>query len=165
MKSLLIIRHAKSSWDDFSQKDFDRPLNSRGKKDAPEMARRVRRQMNVKLDAILSSPANRALSTARLFADEFEVKKKNIIEWPDLYDASISKFYKAVEALNDDFDSVALFSHNPGITAFANSLMNAYIDDMPTCAVFALHIKTDSWKGFEDAEKEFWFFDYPKNVS
>ena len=129
------------------------------------MARRLRKEMNVKLDAILSSPANRALSTARFFAEEFDVKKKNIIEWPELYDASVNKFYSAVEALNDDFNSVALFSHNPGITVFANSLMNVYIDDMPTCSVFALHIKTESWKDFETAEKEFWFFDYPKNVS
>lgn len=163
-KSLLIVRHAKSSWADLSQKDFDRPLNDRGKKDAPAMAKRVHKEKNVELDAIVSSPAKRAITTAKFFAEEFDIKKKNIIEWPELYEASIDKFYKAVSNLSDEYSTVALFSHNPGITAFVNDLTNTRVDDMPTCAVFAIHIKADSWKAFENAEKEFWFFDYPKNI-
>jgi len=127
------------------------------------MAKRVHAEKDVQLDAIISSPAKRAFTTAKFFADAFDIKKKNIIEWPELYEASLDKFYNAVIKLNDDYTSVALFSHNPGITAFANSLTNARIDDMPTCAVFAIYIKTNSWKDFETAEKEFWFFDYPKN--
>jgi phosphohistidine phosphatase len=163
-RSLLIVRHAKSSWDDLTQKDFDRPLNDRGKKDAPAMAKRIHKEKNVELDAIISSPAKRAFATAKFFADEFDVKKKNIIEWPELYEASIDKFYKAVTNLSDDYISVALFSHDPGITAFVNQLTSARIDEMPTCAVFAVHVTTKSWKDFETAEKEFWFFDYPKNI-
>ncbi len=164
IRSLLIVRHAKSSWDDLSQKDFDRLLNDRGKKDAPAMAKRLHKEKNVELDAIISSTAKRAFATAKFFADEFDIKKKNIIEWPELYEASIDKFYNAVINLDDDYTSVALFSHNPGITAFVNQLTKTRVDDMPTCAVFALHIKTNSWKDFETAEKEFWFFDYPKNI-
>ncbi|MFT4156100.1 MAG: histidine phosphatase family protein [Parafilimonas sp.] len=164
MKSLLIIRHAKSSWDDLSQKDFDRPLNNRGKKDAPEMAKRICKEKGVKLDAIISSPANRAFTTAKFFAEEFDIKKKNIIKWPELYEASVDKFYKAVMALSDDCATAAVFSHNPGITAFANSLTNVHVDDMPTCAIYAVHIQTGSWKDFKTAKKEFWFFDYPKSV-
>jgi phosphohistidine phosphatase len=163
-RSLLIVRHAKSSWDDLSQKDFDRPLNDRGKKDAPAMAKRIHKEKKVELDAVISSPAKRAFITAKFFAEEFSVKKKNIIEWPELYEASINKFYSAVINLDDDYISVALFSHNPGITAFVNQLTNTRIDDMPTCAVFAIHIKAKNWKDFETAEKEFWFFDYPKNI-
>ena len=163
-KSLLIIRHAKSSWENISQKDFDRPLNDRGKKDAPAMAKRLHKEKDIALDAIISSPAKRAFTTAKFFADEFNVKKKNIIEWPELYEASIDKFYKAVMNLDDSYITVALFSHNPGITAFANELTNTRIDDMPTCAVFALHIKTNRWEDFRNAEKEFWFFDYPKSI-
>jgi len=164
-KSLLLIRHAKSSWNDLSQKDFDRPLNDRGKKDAPAMAKRLHKEKNVVLDAIISSPARRAFTTAKFFAEEFEIKKKHIIEKPELYEASINNFYEAVASIHDDYDAVALCSHNPGITAFVNELTNVHVDDMPTCAVFALHIKTKSWKDFKIAEKEFWFFDYPKNVS
>src|SRR6478609_4431972 len=119
-KSLIIVRHAKSSWDDVTQKDFDRPLNDRGKRDAPAMAKRMHKEKDIQLDAIISSPAKRAFTTAKFFADEFDIKKKNIIEWPELYEASLNKFYTAVLGLDDDYTSVALFSHNPGITAFAN---------------------------------------------
>ena len=163
-KSLLLVRHAKSSWEDIHQKDFDRPLNDRGKKDAPEMAKRIRKEKDVKLDTIITSPAKRAMATAKYFAEEFDVKKKKIIEADELYEASITNFYEAVNKLDDNFNIVGLFSHNPGITAFVNSLSQTHIDDMPTCAVFAIHIKTDSWKNFKEAEKEFWFFDYPKNT-
>ena len=121
IKSLLLVRHAKSSWEDLSQKDFDRPLNDRGKKDAPAMAKHFRKEKNIKLDTIISSPAKRAFSTAKFFADEFDIKKKNIIEKPELYEASIEDFYTAIESIDDDYDSVALFSHNPGITAFLTS--------------------------------------------
>ncbi len=128
------------------------------------MAKRLHKERNVELDAIVSSPAKRAFATAKFFAEEFDVKKKHIIEWPKLYEASVEDFYTAVEGIDNDYDLVALFSHNPGITSFVNQLTNARIDDMPTCAVFALHIKTGSWKDFKTAEKEFWFFDYPKNI-
>jgi len=165
IKSLLLVRHAKSSWEDLSQKDFDRPLNDRGKKDAPAIAKRLRKEKDTELDAIISSPAKRAFATAKFFADEFNVKKKNIIEKPELYEASIEDFYTAIESIDDDYDSVALFSHNPGITAFVNQQTNVHVDDMPTCAVFALQIKIKSWKDFRAAEKQFWFFDYPKNIS
>lgn len=164
MKTLLLIRHAKSSWDDLSQKDFDRPLNERGKKDAPAMAKRLRKEHNIELDAIISSPAKRAITTAKFFADEFDIKKKHIIEQSQLHEASIENFYDAVLNIDDDYETVALFSHNPGISAFSNALTNVRVDDMPTCAVFALHIKTNSWKDFRNADKEFLFFDYPKNI-
>lgn len=163
-KSLLLVRHAKSSWDDSNQTDFDRPLNERGKKNAPEMAKRLRLQKGVILDAIISSPANRALTTAKFFAEEFNIKRKQIIEMPELYEASFDDFYKTILNIDDRYKKVALFSHNHGISAFANSLTYVSIDTMPTCAIFALHIKTDSWKDFKTAEKAFWFFDYPKNI-
>jgi len=164
-KTLLLVRHAKSSWDDPSQQDYDRPLNDRGKSDAPAMAKRLHKEKEIALDGIISSPAKRAFSTAKFFAEEFEIKKKNIIEEAGLYNASIEDFFAAVVSLDDEYKSVALFSHNPGITVFSNILTSTRVDDMPTCAVFALHIKADRWKDFKAAEKEFWFFDYPKNVT
>ena len=163
-KSLLLIRHAKSSWNDLSQQDFDRPLNDRGKIDAPAIARRLRKEKDITIDAIISSPAKRAFTTAKFFANEFKIDKKSIIEIPELYEASIDAFFNTIENISDEFETVALFSHNPGITAFSNILTTVRVDDMPTCAVFALHIKANSWKDFKIAEKEFWFFDYPKNT-
>ena len=163
-RQLLLVRHAKSSWADVMQQDFDRPLNDRGEKDAPEMAKRLAKR-DVSVDVFISSPAKRAFATARYFAKEFGVKKKKIIRVPELYEASVNDFYNTIEQTNDDYTTVALFSHNPGVTAFANGLTGTHIDDMPTCSVFAIRIQTDTWKNFKDAQKEFWFFDYPKNIS
>lgn len=162
MKSLLVIRHAKSSWD-FNVEDFERPLNDRGNKDAPEMAKRLIKK-DIKIDAFVSSPANRALSTATHFIKEYGKKKKNIITIPSLYHAPLETFYSIIEALNNDIKTVAVFSHNPGITEFVNNLTDTHIEDMPTCAVFAVKADIKKWKDFREAKKEFWFFDYPKAV-
>lgn len=162
MKTLLLIRHAKSSWDQPGLSDFDRPLNERGKKDAPEMATRVK-EKGIELDHFVSSPAKRARKTAKYFAEEFGFKKDDIKLVEELYGATQSEFLQAVKEIDDNYKTVALFSHNPGITDFASSLTNVRIDDMPTCAVFALQIEIDKWKDFLNAEKKFLFFDYPKN--
>jgi phosphohistidine phosphatase len=161
MKTLLLVRHAKSSWDNSQLADFERPLNDRGKKDAPLMAKRVKDE-KIKIDRFVSSPAKRAKKTASFFMEEYEVKEKNLVLLPSLYEASVNNFYDAVESMNDKDDTVALFSHNPGITDFVNRLTDKEIDNMPTCAVFALKVKTKKWKEFRKAEKEFLFFDAPK---
>jgi phosphohistidine phosphatase len=160
MKSLLLVRHAKSSWD-LDVDDFDRPLNHRGKHDAPAMAKRLQKK-DIKIDAIVSSPAKRALATAACFADEYNIKEKDIIAIPSLYEPTVGAFYDAIKELDDDLKRVAIFSHNPGITNFANSLGVATVDDMPTCAVFAVKADIKKWEDFAEAKKEFWFFDYPK---
>ena len=162
MKTILVVRHAKSSWANEGQADIDRPLNDRGKKDAPEMATRVKEKIE-KIDLFVSSPAKRAHKTAKLFAEEFEAAKEKIMIAKGLYEATPAAFYNAVAQLPDDAKSVALFSHNPGITEFVNSLTNVKVDDMVTCAVYAVSADTDSWSTFKDAEKSFLFFDYPKN--
>lgn len=162
MKTLILVRHAKSSWDQPGVSDFDRSLNERGKKDAPEMAKRLK-EKGIELDGIVSSPAKRAKKTANYFAEEFHFKKENIQLVDELYGATPSHFVKAVSEIDDEYKTVAVFSHNPGITEFASSLTNVHVDDMPTCAMFALQIDTDQWENFLKAEKKFLFFDYPKN--
>ena len=161
MKQLLLIRHAKSSWDDPSLSDFERPLNERGKKDAPEMAKRLSAK-KIEIDAVVSSPAKRARQTAKYFVKKFDLKKKNVVLESKLYEAGDENFYEVVENLKNKWDSVAIVSHNPGITSFAHSLTEMKVDDMPTCSVFAFKISADRWKDFRDARKEFLFFDYPK---
>ena len=161
MKSVILIRHAKSSWDNISLKDFDRPLNERGEKDAAKMAKRLLKK-DVKIDAFLTSPAKRAYTTCKYFADEYDVKEKKIIQIQNLYEPSVEAFYEAIQNADDDFKTIAIFSHNPGITAFVNQLSRVRIDDMPTCAAFALHADIKQWKDFQEGEKIFWFFDYPK---
>jgi phosphohistidine phosphatase len=160
MKSIILVRHAKSSWD-FNVEDFDRPLNDRGETDAPAMAKRLVKK-DIKIDAFVSSPAKRALSTATYFAEAYDKKQKYIIIVPDLYEAGVTNFFTTINGFNNDVKHVALFSHNPGITAFANKLTATVIDDMPTCAVFAVKADIKKWSDFESAQKEFWFFDFPK---
>ena len=144
-------------------KDFDRPLNERGHKDAPMMAQRLLKK-NIIIDAFVSSTANRAFTTSKYFAEAYGVKEKAIVKIAELYHASADTFYKVIEQLNNDWNTVALFSHNPGITEFVNELTTTSIDNMPTCGVFAVNIETDDWKKFNISKKKFWFFDYPKAV-
>lgn len=161
MKILILVRHAKSDWGNPGLDDFDRPLNERGKKDAPVMAKRLK-DKKVKVDAVIASPAKRAAKTAKIFAEEMDINKDDFILKDELYMAGEDSFFKVIESINNKFSSVAIFSHNNGITDFANLLTDARIDNIPTCGVFAIKIVSDSWKDFRKAKKEFWFFDYPK---
>jgi len=163
MKTLLIVRHAKSSWDNASLNDIDRPLNDRGKHDAPVMAKRLIKA-GVRIDLFVSSPAKRARHTAEVFIHEFGRKEKELVLVQQLYHAQIQDFKEVVAGLDDHYNSVALFSHNPGITAFANILSTVRLDNMPTCSIFAVTSTAGSWQEFFSAGTTFWFFDYPKST-
>src|SRR6187397_118414 len=162
MKTLLLIRHAKSSWDDAALSDYERPLNERGKKDAPAMAERLY-ERGIKIDAFVTSPARRARKTAEVFAKRYKKEKDDLLLKTELYMATDEAFNSVVEKLNDDIDCVAVFSHNPGITDFANSLTDDIrIDNIPTCGIFAVSIEARKWNKFKEAKKKFLFFDYPR---
>ena len=163
MKTLLVIRHAKSSWDNAALNDIDRPLNDRGKRDAPVMAERLIKA-GVKTDLFVSSPAKRARQTAAIFMHGFGRKEKELIIVPQLYHAQVQDFREVVAGIDDRYDSIALFSHNPGITAFANILSSVRLDNMPTCSIFAVTSPATNWKEFLSASTTFWFFDYPKSI-
>jgi phosphohistidine phosphatase len=162
MKQLFVIRHAKSSWEIAAQSDFDRPLNERGHRDAPQMAQRLLKA-GISIEMFVSSPAVRALTTAQYFAEAFDFKKKDIITIDRLYHASAETFFDVIaNELKDKWDRVAIFSHNPGITYFANSLGVVELDNMPTCGVMGVKADIQSWKDFAKARKELLLFDYPK---
>lgn len=162
MKTLLLVRHAKSSWDLATLNDFDRSLNERGKKDAPVMAQRLL-DRKIDINIFVSSPAKRAKKTAELFCSIYKKDKEQIIFVPALYHASLNTFFEVVTQLNDDYNCVAIFSHNPVITEFVNQLVeNVTIDNMPTCGVFAVKTSITKWKEFSTSKKELIFFDYPK---
>jgi phosphohistidine phosphatase len=160
-KTLILVRHAKSDWGDPGLDDFDRPLNERGKRDAPVMAHRLL-DKKIKIDAFISSPAKRAKKTAGIFASVYKKEKDNLIFRDELYGAGENVFYDVVATAENKFDSIAIFSHNPGITDFANLLTETRIDNIPTSGVFAIKADCEKWKNFAAAKKEFWFFDYPK---
>lgn len=162
MKTLLLIRHAKSSWNDPDVDDFDRPLNKRGKENAPEMAQRMVTRSIVP-ELLIASPAKRTRNTARLMAKEWHYDKDAILLEDELYLCYASTFLKIVSKIDDDIDTVAIFAHNPGITDFANYLTQEIrIDNIPTSGIFAVKANIDSWKEFDRAAKNFLFFDYPK---
>ena len=162
MKTILLIRHAKSSWDSPALSDFDRPLNGRGKRDAPEMAKRLAKS-KIQIDLFISSPAKRAKKTAELFIGEFKRSEKEILFIQELYQAPIQVFYDIISGLNNTCHCAAIFSHNPGITDFANTLTEVHLDNIPTCGVFAIKAPVEQWNEFDKAKKEFLFFDYPKS--
>ena len=160
-RQLFLVRHAKSDWNDASLSDFDRPLNERGKKDAPVMAKKLA-ERNISIDAFISSPAKRARRTAAIFAKEFNKDKNDVILESPLYGASDNIFYDVIKGADDKFTSIALFSHNPGLTDFANELTEVRIDNIPTSGIFAIKTDAKQWSDFKNAKKTFWFFDYPK---
>lgn len=163
MKKLFIIRHAKSDQNFFGN-DFERPLNERGKNDAPMMAERLLKKQG-RIDAFVASPARRAKQTAEYFADVYKSPADKVIFISALYHAAAEVFYEVIAALPDDLNTVAVFSHNPGITYFVNSLQTKVaVNNMPTCGIFALEVDIRQWKEFLKAEKNFLFFDYPKFI-
>ena len=162
MKLLFLIRHAKSSWDNAAMADFDRPLNARGLKDADEMAKRLYGKIK-SIDAFIASPAQRAKTTAEKFIAAFGKDKDQIIFEQRLYLSPGSFFSQLINDIDNSFNNVAIFSHNPGITDFVNTLTPTIkTDNMPTCGIFAVKAATDNWKNFSTVEKEFLFYDYPK---
>ena len=163
MKSVSFIRHAKSSWDSASLSDFDRSLNERGKKDAPQMAKRLINK-KVPLDSFISSPAKRARKTADVFVSAYALPESAVFLKAELYLPSTDIFYNVIEETANQFHHLAICSHNPSITDFVNLLTNEIrVDNIPTCGIFAIQTEIKRWQDFRKAPKQFWFFDYPKN--
>ena len=162
MKTLILVRHAKSNWDNMGMDDIDRPLNERGKEDAPVMAKRLK-DKKIDIDIFISSPAKRAHKTCKYFAKEYDLDKKDIVLVDKLYGTSVIAFLEVISKLNDKHKSAIIFSHNPGITEFANTLTTVHVDNMPTCSMFAVQANISHWSEFSKSEKDFLFFDYPKN--
>lgn len=161
MKTLILVRHAKSTHSFGFSSDFERPLNDRGFRDASDMGKRLFKK-KIRIDQFVSSPAVRAKTTAELFAAEYNRKMREIHFVPTLYHADPNQFSEVIKALTDGCEHVAVFSHNPGITEFASSLTDTHIDQMPTCSVFAVSAEIEHWNDFAQAEKQFLFFYKPE---
>ncbi len=125
------------------------------------MAKRML-EKKIAIDAFISSSANRALSTASFFAEAYKLTFKKIEQVPQLYHAAPSVFFETIGQLDQNIQTAAIFSHNPGITEFVNLLTHTHIDNMPTCGIFAITIDIDYWNDFANADKTFAFFEYPK---
>ena len=159
MKTLFLVRHAKSDWT-HEVADFDRPLNERGHKDAPKMAKYLL-ENGFHIEHFISSPAKRALTTCRYFAETFGNSKIKKVE--DLYEALLEDFTDTIVRIDDEFSSAALFSHNPTISQYAATLANETLE-FPTCGVAVFEIDCEEWPQFEGAEKKLLHFFAPKEV-
>ncbi|MEJ2114621.1 MAG: histidine phosphatase family protein [Gammaproteobacteria bacterium] len=158
---LTLVRHAKSSWKGDGLSDFDRPLNDRGLKNAPQMGRRLANS-NYKVEQIISSPAVRAITTATIIASEIGFGEQQIVKNAEIYEASLSALINLVTSLDDNFSRVMLVGHNPGLTVLFNFLSNAKIDNMPTCSIAQIQFDVDSWNSITEHSGELIEFDYPK---
>ena len=160
-KTLYLIRHAKSSWDDPSQSDFQRSLNDRGLKDSPLMAKLIKGK-NIIPDLIISSPAVRALSTAEIFADEFNYNRNKIISDERIYEAAMRNLITTIREIKDENNTVMIFGHNPGLSNIANLFGNKFLPEFPTCAVVGIELKVNSWSEVERNCGKIILFEYPK---
>jgi len=161
----VIVRHAKSDWGVPGQDDFDRPLNQRGKRDAPVMGQRLR-ERSIRPDLVLASPAKRAAATARLIARELSYPEERIQWVQALYHCPAYMFEEvlAAAAIPDEVQTVFLFAHNPGITHFANETAPGLnIDNIPTCGMVGIAFDAPHWSDYATAAHKLLFFDYPKN--
>lgn len=161
MKYLLLNRHAKSDWGNPQLNDFDRPLNSRGENDAPRMGKRLfERDPNI--DLIISSPANRAITTAKLMAKELGYAVENIQQEPKIYEAQVSQLLKIINQIDNDYETVLMYGHNPGFTDLADYLTGSGILNIPTCGICKISFDFDDWAEVSAHTGKLVYFDFPK---
>ena len=160
MKTLFLIRHAKSSWGDTALPDKDRPLNDRGRRDAPKIGERLAKR-DVKPDLILSSPAMRALKTAEIIGKKLDYRRKDIVVDDRLYAVEADDLLDVIRKLGDKLERVMLFGHNPELTELAHRL-SSKITHMPTCAVAEFTFDAKSWSKIGKVKPARVTLDYPK---
>ncbi len=161
MKTLTIVRHAKSSWKDSSLSDRERPLNKRGKRDAPVIGERIH-EAGIRPSLIISSPAVRAWKTARAVARSLNYPLEFLQREPALYLASVEKILDVIRAQDNTFNNILMVGHNPGLTNFVNYLSPGLTDNLPTAGVVAFEIERSDWDLGGGPSCELLLHDWPK---
>ena len=160
MKKIILIRHAKSDWDNPSLPDYDRPLADRGLQDAPQMAISLKNR-GVHLDLICSSTAQRAKQTACITAAVLGYQESEIKWEKSLYHASASYLLQFIQSQSDQVQTLVLVGHNPGLTELIN-ILGVKLDNLPTSGQFAFSLSTDHWKELSRDTCTFAWWDSPK---
>jgi phosphohistidine phosphatase len=161
MKTLYILRHAKSSWDFPGVKDHDRPLNERGLNNAPMMAERFK-QRGEQLDMIIHSSARRAKDTAMLFAAGIGFPTENMVENKAIYDSSINTLLQIVQKADKKWQSIMLVGHNPEFTALVNLFAETPILNLVTCGLVRIELDIKNWSELSPAKAKVLYYDFPK---
>jgi phosphohistidine phosphatase len=163
MKKIILIRHAKSDWDNPSLSDYDRPLAARGLEDAPKMAALLKNRA-IRVDRILSSTAKRAKQTTEITAEVLGIPE-NHIQWDrSLYHASADHLLAVIQAQPTQLQTLILVGHNPGLTELIIDL-GVNLDNLPTGGQFAFTVLSDEWKELSAANCSFDWWDSPKKPS
>ena len=161
MKYLFLTRHAKSSWSNSGLTDIDRPLNTRGKRAAPFMGRLIV-DKGEKPELLISSPANRALSTAKIFGEAMGLVENDIIIDRTIYGADAKQLLELVQDQVDLYKSIMLFGHNPTFTLFVNLLTGSNIINVVTCGVVRIDFEFSSWTDIDFGSGRLAYYEYPK---
>ena len=162
MKTLVLVRHAKSDWGNSMLSDFDRPLNKRGMNDAPLMAGIIA-ELGIKPDCIFTSAANRAQTTARFFAKHFGINDDRFNALTEIYNGGMRDYINIINEANNKYDTVLLFGHNPEITILASQFVSQFSEHIPTAGCFAIDFDINDWLHIESGKGKLRFFEYPKN--
>lgn len=162
MKTLYLIRHAKSDWANITLADIDRPLNTRGYTDAHTMSELAKSKKMVP-DEIITSPAIRAITTALIFARNCNFNASRIRIEPLLYHSNTQNYLDIISETNSKTEVLFLFAHNPVISDCANSLLKTKMDEMPTCGIVGITSNCDDWETFVNADCKLILFDFPNN--
>ncbi len=164
MKQIFLVRHAKSEWNFVGLTDYDRPLSERGHHDAPRMSQLLS-SISPKVDALISSTAQRAFTTAQYFAKALEIEELAIIKEPSLYHASENSILKTIQNLSNTYDTVCLFGHNPGISDLVAAFLTEYLfSEIPTCGVVKFVLNDNDWKNFNTKNVSLESYWFPKDV-
>ncbi len=161
MKIIYLVRHAKSSWKYSNLDDFERPLNKRGRKNAPFMGS-ILKKLKVAPDLILSSPANRASMTARIIANKISYPLEKICFSESIYVFSANALIDVIKHLDDEVDKAMLVGHNPALTELANYIGDKPISNIPTSAIFCADLDIPLWAKISDHCGKLKFFEFPK---
>lgn len=161
MKTLFLIRHGKSSWANESVSDYDRPLKDRGIEDAHKIVEHLK-EKGVSPDLIISSPANRALSTAKIFSKVLEYSEEKILIKEDIYFGSSFEIKNTFKSLDNKVNTVFIFGHNPYITEVVNDYTDEIIINVPTSGTACITSEADTWLEFETKSPKMQYFYYPK---
>jgi phosphohistidine phosphatase len=161
MKTVFFVRHAKSSWENPSLRDIERPLNQRGLRDAPFMAKLLRGK-GVTPDRLLSSPAKRAMATAAFFAEAFDIDETDIESRAEIYEAFPETLLDIIRTFPAAWSNVLIFGHNPTFTSLVNLFSNRYIANVPTCGIVEVGAAIDDWRDFAPRTGKIANYYYPK---
>ena len=161
MKTLTLVRHAKSSWRDTSLSDRQRPLNKRGERDAPKMGKRIA-EHGIRPSLIISSPATRAWSTAKVVAAKISYPVEFLQREDDIYLASLDRLLEVVASQDAGFNNLMVVGHNPGMTDFANFLVPGLTANLPTAGLVSVEIDADDWSLYTQPQARLLVHDWPK---